>query len=162
MYKKIYQKDVNNYLIVDMEGKVKSKGAYVKKLSDLDYDLPIVNRAIIEYMVNGTSVEQTICACDELRSFQKIVKVSGKYLYALHGETILNDKTLRVFASSDPKAGSVSKLKAKGKNPEKFANTPDRCFIDNGDIIGKKIPAYLDRRWYIDLTNERLSQFGVR
>ena len=161
MYKKIYQKDVNNYLIVDMDDKVKSKGAYVKKLSDLDYDLPIVNKAIIEYMVNNTPVEQTICACDELRMFQKIVKVSGKYLYALHGETILNDKTLRVFASSDANAGSVSKLKAKGKNPEKFANTPDKCFIDNGDIVDKKVPEYLDKRWYVDLTYERLNQFGV-
>lgn len=46
----IYQKDVNNYFLVDREtGAVKAKGAYVKKLSDLDYDLPIVNRAISEY-----------------------------------------------------------------------------------------------------------------
>lgn len=162
MYKKIYQKDVNNYLIVDMDGKVKSKGAYVKKLSDLDYDLPIVNRAIIEYMVNGTPVEQTIYACDELRMFQKIVKVSGKYLYALHGETILNDKTLRVFASARSRDGGVYKLKDQiGRNPEKFANTPDSCFIDNGDIIGKTVPDYLDKNWYVETTKERLVQFGV-
>jgi DNA polymerase len=161
MYKRIYQKDVNNYLIVDMDGKVKSKGAYVKKLSDLDYDLPIVNRAIIEYMVNRTPVESTVNGCDELRMFQKIVKVSGKYLYGLHGTKILNDKTLRVFASKRQGDAGVYKLKSEGKNPEKFANTPERCFIDNGDIVGKSIPEYLDKRWYIDTAYERLTQFGV-
>ena len=161
LYKKIFQKDVNNYLIVDMDGKVKSKGAYVKKLSDLDYDLPIINKAIIEYMTNGVPVETTVNACDELRMFQKIVKVSGKYLYALHGNDILNDKTLRVFASSRKSDGGVFKLKAVGKNPEKFAGTADNCFIDNGDIIDKVVPKYLNRQWYIDLTHERLRQFGV-
>lgn len=161
MYKKIYQKDVNNYLIVDMDGKVKSKGAYVKKLSDLDYDLPIINKAIIDYMVEGISVEKTITECNELRMFQKIVKVSGKYLYGMHGDKILNDKTLRVFASNRPKDEGVYKRKSLDKNPEKFANTPDKCFIDNGDIIDKVVPSYLDKQWYIDLTYERLSQFGV-
>lgn len=162
LYKKIYQKDVNNYLIVDMEGKHKSKGAYVKKLSDLDYDLPIVNKAIIDYMTKNTPVEATINACDELRMFQKIVKVSGKYLYALHGNTILNDKTLRVFASKKHSDGGVFKLKNTIKgNPEKFANTPDKCFIDNSDITDKLVPSYLDKKWYIDLALERLNQFGV-
>lgn len=161
LYKKIFQKDVNNYLIVDMDGKVKSKGAYVKKLSDLDYDLPIVNKAIVEYMVNGVPVKNTIRACNDLRMFQKIVKASGKYLHAMHGTKILNEKTLRVFASTRTSDGGVYKQKAIGKNPEKFANTPEKCFIDNTDIIGKKVPEYLDRNWYIEITRERLTQFGV-
>lgn len=29
-YRKVFQKDVNNYIIVDSNGKYKSKGAYVK------------------------------------------------------------------------------------------------------------------------------------
>jgi DNA polymerase len=162
LYKKIYQKDVNNYLIVDMDGKAKSKGAYVKKLSDLDYDLPIVNKAIIDYMTKNTPVEATINACDELRMFQKIVKVSGKYLYALHGDKILNDKTLRVFASKKASDGGVFKLKNAIKgNPEKFANTPEKCFIDNSDITDRLVPPYLNKQWYIDLALERLNQFGV-
>lgn len=160
VFKKIYQKDVNNYVLVDMNGKTKSKGSYVKKLNNLDYDLPIVNKACVDYMVKGIPVDITINTCDELRMFQKVVKVSGKYMCGLHGSKVLNDKTLRVFASNAGDPG-VFKLKAEGKNPEKFANTPDSCFIDNGDIIGKKIPSYLDKRWYIDMATERLKQFGV-
>src|SRR5690606_29334060 len=52
-YRKVFQKDVNNYVIVDFEGNYKSKGAYVKKLDNLDYDLPIVNKAIVDYLLKG-------------------------------------------------------------------------------------------------------------
>lgn len=160
-YVQVYQKDVNNYLLVDAEGNVKSKGAYVKKLDDLDYDLPIVNKAAIDYLVQGIPIEVTIDECDELRMFQKVVKVSSKYLYGMHGDKILHDKTLRVFASTRRTDEGIFKVKARAKNPEKFANTPDRCFIDNGDIIGKTAPSYLDKQWYIAVTRERLTQFGV-
>lgn len=162
LYKKIYQKDVNNYLIVDMNGKAKSKGAYVKKLSDLDNDLPIVNKAIIEYMTEGTPVEVTIKKCDELKMFQKVVKVSGKYMYGMHGDEILNDKTLRVFASNKPSDAGVFKRKSLDRNPEKFANTPEKCFIDNDNVNDRTVPKYLDKTWYIDVAHERLKQFGVK
>lgn len=58
VYEKIYQKDVNNYIIIDKDQKYKSKGAYVKKLNNLDYDLPIVNKALIEYFTKGIPVEK--------------------------------------------------------------------------------------------------------
>lgn len=161
LYKKIFQKDVNNYLMVDFDGKVKSKGAYVKKLNDLDYDMAIVNEAIMKYMVENTPIEKTINDCTELKKFQRVVKVSGKYLYAMHGNEILSDKTLRVFASTRINDKGVFKLKSLDKNPEKFANTSDSCFINNENINGKKVPQYLDKTWYIDATKERLQQFGV-
>ena len=176
LFKKIYQKDVNNYLIVDMEGKVKSKGAYVKKLNDLDYDLAIVNKAIVDFMVKGVSVERTIRECSDFRMFQKVVKVSSKYLYGLKDATFdikgskkiwtgdgekLNDKTFRVFASTRSNDGGIYKLKNLESNPEAFANTPEKCFIDNEDVTQKDIPQYLDRQWYIKIAKERLEQFGV-
>lgn len=186
----IYQKDVNNYVLIDREtGSMKVKGAYAKKLSDLDYDLPIVNRGIVEYFVNGTLPEVTVGACDNLRDFQKVVKVSSKYRYALYspiitmikirdeknrlktvkqfsGGEIQTDKTFRVFASKDPTKGGLFKVsgkivKGREKNPEKFANTPDRCFIVNGDVTSLPIPDELDRQYYIDMIYERLADFGV-
>ena len=160
-YKKVLQKDVNNYVIVDYEGGRKSKGAYVKSLSSLDNDLPIVNKAMVDYMTENIPVGVTINNCDDLVMFQKIVKISGKYMHGLHNGQVLNDKTFRVFASVDNKDTSIYKVKNLDKNPEKFANTPEHCFIDNSDIKNKKVPDKLDRSWYIDLTNERLKQFGV-
>ena len=47
-YVKVIQKDVNNYILIDDDGKYESKGAYVKKLNPLDNDLPIVNKAVVD------------------------------------------------------------------------------------------------------------------
>lgn len=164
-FKKIIQKDVNNYIAVDFEGNVKSKGAFVKKLSDLDYDMPIVNKALIAYMVDGIPVEQTIRFCDEFREFQKIVKISSKYVCGWQAGKTLKDKTFRVFASKDQTDGFIGKMKEKSDGSwvvEKFANTPDNCFIWNNSVIDVPIPDKLDKQYYIDVAKKRLEQFGVK
>lgn len=164
---RIYQKDVNNYLFVNEDGDIESKGAYVKSLSPLDYDLPIVNKALREYMVNGTPVATTINECDELIDFQKIVKLSGKYDYVECQGVKMTHKCYRVFANKDITATGIYKVKRDKGTREKFANTPERCFIYNGDItdfkvsdVSKLCHVHLDRQWYIDLAEERLRQFG--
>lgn len=162
LFQKVFQKDVNNYVIVDSKGKYKSKGSYVKELSDLDYDLAIVNKALINYMVHGISVEQTVNSCESLRDFQKLVKVSGKYKGAWHNGEWLKDKCFRVFASKDKRDTYIGKYKVEGATIEKFANTSHNCFIVNGSVNGMSVPAKLDRQWYIDLANKRLRQFGVK
>jgi hypothetical protein len=159
-YEKVIQKDVNNYIVVDYNGKFKSKGAYVKKLNDIDNDLPIVNEAIVNYLVYDKPVEDTIDECNELIKFQKIVKVSSKYAFATHNGQKSNDKTFRVFASKRNDS-YIGKCKREGATSEKFGNTPDHCFIDNADVKNKTIPDYLDKSWYIKLAKDRLDQFGV-
>lgn len=158
VYEKIYQKDVNNYIIIDGNQNYKSKGAYVKKLNNLDYDLPIVNKAMIEYFTKNIPVEETINNCNRLREFQKIVKVSNKYKYALHGEEKLPEKVLRVFASKNEDAEGVFKVKNE-ERIEKIANTPEKCFIDNDDVKIKEIPSYLDKEYYISVAKKRIDDF---
>ena len=159
-YVKMIQKDVNNYIIVAEDGHYKSKGAFVKKLNELDNNLPIVNKAVIDYFINGIPVEDTILNCNDLKQFQLVTKISNKYLYALYGDEILKEKCLRVFASLDENDKGVFKLKAVGRNPEKLAGTPIHCFIDNEDINSDNvIPKKLDKQWYIDLANKRINNF---
>lgn len=161
-FDRLIQGDVNNYVIVG-GGDVKSKGAYVKKLSAIDNDLPIVNRAITEYLLNGTHPAETVEACNELKDFQKVVKVSSKYLYATHNGRRLSEKTFRVFASTRQSDGRIYKVKEEGANPQKFANTPDKCFIENGDVKGIKCPSHLDKNYYVTLATDRLMEkFGVK
>ena len=71
---------------------------------------------------------------------------------------MVNLKVLRVFASKSILDSAIMKVKPDGKL-EKISYTPDRAFIDNGNIIGKKVPDYLDRNWYINLAKERLDSF---
>ena len=155
---KIYQRDVNNYLFINEFGKVEAKGGEVKELSNLDNDLPIVNKALREYMINGTPVETTINNCDDLIDFQKIVKLSGKYDWVeLNGKKYTN-KCYRVFASTSESDGIIYKCKTGGKR-DKFANTPERCFLENGDIRGMRVPDKLDRQYYVELANTRMRRF---
>lgn len=179
----IYQKDVNNYLWVGSDGSVERIGAYVKELSATDNDLPILNKALVEYMVHKTPVEQTINQCNDLIMFQKIVKLSNKYDWVEHehctpiitntGKRVIKQvyeypekvrysyKSYRVFASNCQDDGRLLKRKKVKPKGEKFGNTPDHCFICNDDVCGVKAPQTLDKSWYIDLAKKRLKQFCI-
>ena len=159
--REIWQKDVNGYMFTQFDGKVERKGAYVKELNPMDNDLPIINKALVDYMLQGIPVEQTIDSCDELIQFQKICKLSAKYDYVTHNGRKYTNKCYRVFASTREKDGPVKKVKESSGREDKFGNTSLHSFLDGSDITGAAVPAYLDRQWYIDLAHKRLTQYGV-
>lgn len=82
---KVYIKDVNNLLFVDTSGHVKTVGGYLnygiseKGAWKINNDFIIVKKAVIDYFVNGTPVEDTIYGCDELFQFQIVAKAGGGY-----------------------------------------------------------------------------------
>lgn len=176
---KLVQKDVNNYLLIDKDtGKYKCKGAYVKALSPIDYDLPILNKALVDYFVHDIPVEETINNCDKLIEFQKIIKLTSLYKGVVYGTGVktkingkdkvmvndgvpLREKVHRVFASTREADKGIYKVKLeKGQTSyEKVSYTPEKCFIDNDDVTEKAVPDYLDRQYYIDMANERIKQF---
>lgn len=165
-YTKFVSKDVNNYVAVMTSGKLHCKGAYVKELNDLDYDLPIVNEAVKNYIVYGYSVEDTILGCRELRKFQKIVKLSNKFEWVEHEHgcksTKLVNKAYRTFASRDNSDKRLMACRMTSKlERKKFGGTSDNCFILNDDLNGVPIPSKLDHQWYIDLAYKRLEDFGL-
>ena len=153
IYDKIFQKDVNNYIIINKNKEYTSKGTYVKKLSNIDYDLPIVNKSLINYFMYDKSIENTINECNDLIEFQKIVKITKLYKYALHGEIKLKEKVLRVFASKNEEAKGVFKVKNEDKI-EKIANTPEKCFIYNDYVINVKIPKGIKNGGKVRITGE--------
>ncbi|MFI3236791.1 MAG: hypothetical protein R3Y47_02035 [Lachnospiraceae bacterium] len=179
----IYQKDVNNYLWTDGQGKVERIGAYLKELSAIDNDLPIINKALVDYMVHKKPIASTIHGCDDLIQFQKLVKLSNNYKWVEHEHCTPNEvwtgvrvkkvhheyhntvrytyKSYRVFASNSIKDGRLLKCGGKKTKGEKFANTPDHCFLHNDSVVGVGVPDNLDKQWYINLANKRLKQFGV-
>ena len=158
----IYQKDVNNYLLIDREtGAVKAKGGYVMKLNDLNYDLPIINKALVDYMIKGIPVERTVCECDDLREFQLVSKISNKYTHILYGDKPLKEKCVRVFASKVASDPGVKKIHATRKTAAKLTNSPEHCFIWNDSVNGVSVPDRLDKEWYVNFAKKRLGDFGV-
>lgn len=158
----IFQKDVNNYLLIDREtGATKTKGGYVMKLNDLSYDLPILNRALTDFMIKGISPERTINECQDLREFQLVSKISNKYTHILYGNEPIKEKCIRVFASKNKSDPGVKKVHAETGRPAKLPNSPENCFIWNDAVKGVPVPKKLDRDWYIEFAKKRLNDFGV-
>lgn len=175
-FMKFVSKDVNNYVAVRPDGSYHAKGAYVKELNPLDYDLPIVNEAVKNYLLYNKPVEITIGECNDFIKFQKIVKLSSKYEYVEHelstGNVRHDNKAYRVFASNDKRDGRLLKCKhvdVIDKNTgevvgtrikkDKFGSTPDSCFIYNDSVIGMDVPTKLNKTWYIDLAKKRVKDF---
>lgn len=73
-YSKMIIRDVNNYIAVNENGKIKEKGAFeTKKDWHKDNSYMIVPLAVREYFVNGTPIEQT------LRNHENILDFCGRY-----------------------------------------------------------------------------------
>lgn len=158
--KRIYQKDVNNYVFEFEDGKIERKGSYVQEANPLKNDLTIVNEALVEYMLHGVPVEETIYGCTDLVRFQKVVKISNKYMCGWHNGKKLTDKTFRIFASKNPQDGWIGKQKSECATVEKFANTPEKCLIFNEQIT-PDTEIDIDREWYVQLAKKRLRDYGV-
>lgn len=73
-YSQMIIRDVNNYIAVSEDGKIKEKGAFeTKKDWHKDNSYMVVPLAVREYFVNGTPVEQT------LRKHTNLLDFCGRY-----------------------------------------------------------------------------------
>jgi len=138
--KKIVQKDVNNYIMVLMDGQVKTKGSYVNYgiapagAWSVNNDYVIVKKAIIDYFVKDKPVEETILTCDNIHEFQYIAKAGKKYSHVYHivnGNKIQVQKVNRVYATNDWRMGTLYKVHAETGRPAKIEGLPTNCIIDN-------------------------------
>ena len=165
----IAQKDVNNYVEVQPNGKFKSKGGYlVRGISpagafNVNNNATIVAKALVEYFVNGTPPEDTINACDDIFQFQIIAKAGAKYREAYHmvdGEKVPVQKVNRIYATTDPRYGKLFKVKAENDAEAKIEMLPDHCIIDNDNHLSI---TDVDKQFYIDMAKKRINDFmGIK
>lgn len=160
-YTRMVQKDVNNYIAVKQDGSLHRKGAYVKELGAMDYELAIVNKALVDYFTKDIPVEDTINDCKMLREFQMCCKLSSNYNYLMHGGLKLPHKYYRVFASKERADKGMFKVKEKigGNSKQKVQNTPEHCFIVNDSVTDRRCPRKLDKEYYIKMAYDRIEQF---
>lgn len=166
---KIVQKDVNNYIEVQQDGKPKAKGGYlVKGVStkgafNVNNNCVIVATALKEYFLNDTPVEETINKCDDIFQFQMIAKAGAKYKEAYHlidGARVSVQKVNRVYATSDERYGKLYKVKAEDSSEAKIDSLPEHCFIDNNNELSIE---KIDRDFYIAMAKKRINDFkGIK
>ena len=165
----IAQKDVNNYVEVQPNGSVKTKGGYLVRgiapagAFNINNNACIVATALRKYFVHGTPVEETINACDDIFQFQLIAKAGVKYREAYHlvdGEKVPVQKVNRVYATKDERYGKLFKVKAENDSTAKIEMLPEHCIIDNDNHL---TIADVDKQFYIDMARKRVDDFlGIR
>jgi len=165
----LYQKDVNNYIEVAMNGSFKLKGGYlVRGVSTagafkINNDANIVATAIVEYFVHGKQPADVIMACDDIKQFQLIAKGSGKYsrvYQQIDGVEVTQQRVNRVYASKDKRNGTLYKIKAENGQVSKIAGLPEHCIIDNDNHLTIDD---VDKIWYVAFAQQRINDFlGVK
>lgn len=165
--KKVVQKDVNNYIEMQVDDSVKMKGGYlVRGLSkagafNINNTQTIVAEALVKYFTDGEPVEDTINKCDDILMFQSIAKASDKYSSAYHlvdGEKREVQKINRVYASKDEKYGRIYKIKnVEGIQQEaKIQDLPEHSIIDNRNTLTIED---IDKEYYIDVAKKKINDF---
>ena len=81
-FQALYSRDVNNYIAIKKDGKIKSKGAYSKPESPADQlhknpTATICRDAVFEYLTKGVPLETTIRACIDVAKFVSVRTVRG-------------------------------------------------------------------------------------
>ena len=182
-FKKVIQKDVNNYIGITPDGSFKTKGGYVSLYKGGNFktnSLQIIHKAIVEYLVNGVPAETTINECKDIFAFQQIVKTGGTYegsYQYINSERVPIQKVNRIYAVKDSKYGQVvkgkwitekrKKNKDTGKmesipvDPPVWSETiisecPDHAFIDNENVLTVDD---LDKDYYIDMAKKRIDKY---
>lgn len=108
-------------------------------------------KALIEYFVHGTPVEETINGSTDIFDFQLIAKAGAKYREAYHivdGEQVPVQKVNRVYATADERYGKLFKVKAETDATAKIEMLPDHCIIDNDNHLTIDD---VDRTFYIEM-----------
>ena len=173
-FREIYQANVNNYLAVTTDGKVKFKGA-IGLTNGLKVSKAIVSNAFINYVVSGKDYKEFIYECDELRQFQMITKTGWTFddtvVRDSKGNEMKAQKVNRTFAIKDPnKAVEIFKVKRGAVIEEEgttivgddsytkgLPNAPEYYAIDNAAIGEGWITLDdIDKEYYINQVEDLL------
>lgn len=169
---KIWQRDINNYLLVKTDGKYKRRGAWlidtwrrpgyftISPLSNF-----VSHVAAREWLLNGTDVVRTIVNEQNLDNFIMTCKKGPTYRGVVqrfeNGKEVELFKANRVISTKDTSKGMLYKVKMyKGKiSYTQMPNAPKHCQTMNEDLSTydfKDVKKYIDYMYYIQYAMELL------
>ena len=180
---KIIMANVNNYVeivqIGDNDYKVNYKGGNFtgkhifkwdkeKKVFHYEFkddlksnSMTIVAESILKKLLFNIPVEETINNCNDIFRFQIISHLGSTYEKCVqespNGDIELQ-RNNRIYAGKIP-SGAIIKVKPNGRR-DSLASQPPNPVIDNGN---KCIIEDINKEWYIEIANQRVSDFlGIK
>ena len=170
---KIWQRDVNNYLLIKCDGKVKRKGGWLNDdvfrkgyVTLASLQAFVCTKAAIKYLVNGEDIVKNIMSCTDLRDFAMVCTkgptYKGTYQVMADGTRQYLYKCNRIIATLDTNYGMLYKYGTyKGKERiAKMPNIPEHCLPVNDDLSSynfKELKPTIDYAYYILRTVDLLN-----
>lgn len=149
-YSGLYSRDVNNYIAIKTDGKVKTKGTFSPGGLQKNPQNDICNEALIAFLKDGTDPKETILNCKEISRFLTTRAVRGGGVQA---GTYLG-KTVRWFYGTDS-PGTINYVKSGNKVPR-----------SDGAIACMNLPVdfpnNVDYNWYANEVNDLLMDIGLK
>ena len=166
MVDKIWQRDVNNYLLIKEDGKIKRKGLWLMDTWEKPgYFLisPLTafvsQKAVIAYLAKGEDIVKNIVNNKNLLDFAMTCKKGPSYRGVVQrlsdGTEIDLFKCNRVYASKDKSLGQIYKYKMYKGNISyaKMPSIPEHCRLLNDDLENydfNDVRKDLDYMFYIE------------
>lgn len=148
-YKSVHSRDVNNYIAVKLDGKVKLKGAYGEENLKKNPTNRISSIAVEKFLTEGIPLEKTIEDCKDITKFVSVRTVkggavkNGVYLgKAIRWYYAENELTEIVYAINGNKVPRTEGAKPLMELPKEF-------------------PKDVNYAWYIQESNAILADIGV-
>lgn len=161
LYSALYSRDVNNYIAVKTDGKVKHKGAYSNHWNDNSsfrfHKNPtnlICIDAVTDYLTKQTPIEKTINECKDITKFITVrdVKGGGVKLWPEGGIEYLG-KSIRWYYALGVD-GEIVYAKSGNKVPRSEGAKPCMEFPE-------QFPTDVNYQWYYDECYKILNEIGA-
>lgn len=187
-YAGVYSRDVNSYIAVGMNGKVKTKGAYSLGALSNNPQTEICIDAVIAHLTGKGSIISTIKGCTDIRKFITLRTVNGGAIWPVRGDgdnvtpvsRVMDGQFLgkairwyyakgvdwAIHYKKPTKTGNHNKVpKSDGAKPiMEFKDTPKSMikFDSKGKPINPyQLPSDLDYAWYLRRSYEILEEIGL-
>ena len=143
---KIWQRDVNNYLLVKANGKVKNKGLWLldtwkkKGVKVGPLTAFVSQKAVQQYLLNGKDIVQSVVQNTNLEDFVMTCKKGPTYRGVIQrladGTEVPLFKCNRVIATTDESVGKIYKYKMLKGNISytQMSNIPEHCLLLNNEL----------------------------
>jgi len=163
-YTQWIQRDVNNYIAVEEDGKITVKGGDVNKYQVNKYfsnnSARIVQIAMVEHLVYGKQILSVFDEhLDDPMLWQYVLKAGSTYKGVQNKEGEWQNKVNRVFACvDDPRIPHTKLYKIRWDDGQvNFPDVPELMYIWNEDV--NKLTNFkeiVDREYYLHLVKEKL------
>lgn len=151
-YSGLYSRDVNNYIAIKIDGKVKTKGTFSPGGLQKNPQNDICNEALIAFLKDGIDPKQTILNCKEISRFLTTRAVRGGGRWSYDGSYL--GKTVRWYYGLND-TGTIHYTGSGNKVPRTDGAIP--CMNLPVDF-----PTNVDYNWYVNEVNELLMDIGLK